>query len=93
MGCTVTPTYVIRITQNYRGSDTIVWNTKLNGAPTAENLIKWRKAMNESFNLGGVNEHITKSLGHIARITGAALVNQKTCHVIALDNDATVQII
>jgi hypothetical protein len=41
------------------------WNTKQNGRPTVENLARYVLAYATSLELGGVNDHISRSLGYI----------------------------
>lgn len=77
MGRSVTPTFVV----NYRdqtGAHWAVWNTKLNGKPTPENLERWRVGMNDSMKIGGVNEHVSRTLGFLPHISKATIHNQKS---------------
>ena len=77
MGRTITPTFVI----DYRdqlGWHWAVWNSKTAGAPTVENLEKWRKAMNASMKPGGCNEHLSQDHCGMPHISEAKVRNQKT---------------
>ena len=83
MGRSVTPTYRIEYTaKNYSGTSMVGWQ-KHNGRATSKNLARYCDAMNGSFESGGCNEHISKSLGYTAKITGARLVHQFSGDVIA----------
>jgi hypothetical protein len=61
MGCTRTTKYAIWMT----GSTPACWDIKQNGAPTVENLTRYVMAYRKSLEVGGANEHISRSLGHI----------------------------
>jgi hypothetical protein len=41
------------------------WDIKQNGTPTVENLTRYVTAYSKSLELGGANEHISRSLGHV----------------------------
>jgi hypothetical protein len=47
------------------GTTPACWDIKQNGAPTVENLTRHVLAYGKSLELGGTNEHISRSLGHI----------------------------
>lgn len=59
MGRSITPLYRIEVRTNPTnyGLEFFDWNCKRNGKPTVENLEKWRKEINASFQPGGVNFH------------------------------------
>lgn len=61
MSRTITPRYALDVD----GLSCATWNSKQNGKPTAANLEKWVMAYAKSLEIGGCNEHISKSLGHI----------------------------
>ena len=81
MGKSTIPTYVVRY-RDQQGPKIILWNTKAKGRPTEANLEKWRKAMNASMKIGGVNEHISLSLGFVPHVSHAEIHNQKTGAVV-----------
>ena len=77
MGKGTIPTYVVHY-RDQQGLKIVAWTTKTNGRPTEANLEKWRKAMNASMQIGGVNEHISRSLGFIPHVSHAEIHNQRT---------------
>lgn len=81
MGRSTIATFVV-IYQDQLGSHKVVWNTKTAGKPTEANLEKWRKAMNESMKIGGVNEHVSKAYGFMPHVSKAEIYNQKTHRTI-----------
>ena len=81
MGRSTIPTYVVHY-RDQQGLAIVAWNTKTNGRPTESNLERWRKAMNASMKIGGVNEHISRSLGYIPHVSHAEIHNQRTGAVV-----------
>jgi hypothetical protein len=61
MGRTSTTQYAIWMT----GCTPACWDIKQNGAPTVENPTHYVMADGKSLEVGGPNEHISRSLGHI----------------------------
>ncbi len=55
----------------------ITWDVKQNGAPIDTNLEKYVVGLGKSFEIGGVNAHISKSLGKIPYPNYARIVAQK----------------
>jgi hypothetical protein len=47
------------------GSTPACRDIKQNGAPMVENLTRYVMAYGKSLDVGGVNEHISRALGHI----------------------------
>ena len=47
------------------GTTPACWDIKQNGAPTVENLTRYVMAYGKSLDVGGVDEHISRALGHI----------------------------
>lgn len=99
MGKSTTPKYRIEMTEQrlvngqprHVPVDSMIWHSrKINGTaskgyglPTDTNLEKWIYAYAKSLELGGVNEHISKSEGAIPYPTSAKIVNQFTGEVVA----------
>jgi hypothetical protein len=69
--------------RDQQGPKVLIWNSKTSGKPTVENLDKWRKSMNASMKPGGVNEHISHSLGFMPHIGNCEIHNQKTGQIVA----------
>jgi hypothetical protein len=83
MGRSVTPTYRVV----YRDNTSLNWRTMAwRGKASAERLEQWRLGYNKSFNPGGVNWHVSQSLGYVLHITKARLVHQKTGTHVAFVN-------
>ena len=59
MGYSITPTFRVLVTSEplTAKATPMVWNTKINGRPTIQNVKRWFHGMNESFLPGGVNGH------------------------------------
>jgi hypothetical protein len=60
----------------------MIWD-KRDGRPTEENLEKWRRDYNRSFNPGGSNWHVSEAVGHVIHISKARIVRQKSGQVVA----------
>lgn len=69
MGRSITPKYAVYMT----GSTPFGWNSKQAGRPTDANLEKFVKGYAKSLEAGGVNEHVSKALGHIPYPTHAEI--------------------
>lgn len=73
MGKTITPKYKVLVTEpvyvngQFRGSrtNTMSWDCKRYGRPTSENVKKYAITLGKSYEIGGVNEHISKACGAI----------------------------
>jgi len=77
MGTSTTPKYRVEyIDQN--GKQRATWK----GHATNKRLEHWRQHMNESFKLGNVNDHVSKSLGFMPHISRAVIINQKTQSIV-----------
>lgn len=59
------------------------WQVKDKGAPNKENLEKWRVAMNDGFNRGGVNYHVSLSAGVLVHISHARIIRQSDGEIMA----------
>ena len=89
MGRSRTPTHIVRYTQVVEGEHQIrftdsAWPTQAKrggGRPTQANLTRYIEGTNESFEPGGVNEHLSQR--GTVRILGAEIVNQHTGEVKA----------
>ena len=77
MGKTVTPTYRLEIYERARRSS-MAWS----GKPSQAALAKYIRRYIKSLQKGGVNYHISLSLGHIPIPTKARIVRQKTGDVV-----------
>ena len=82
MGRTYIAKYRIQFESNVFLTD-FSWNSQSYGRPTEKNLEKWRQSMNESFKLGGVNEHISKAAGILVHISKAWIVRQRDNVIMA----------
>lgn len=80
MGKSITPTYVIdmhsRKPTGHTQTDTIIWDTKTMGRANAENLERWILVYGKSFGPGGVNFHVSESLGYLPYPNRAVLRRQ-----------------
>lgn len=89
MGRSVTPKYRVEYwTNNKPSKQTMIWDVKSRanvtglGAPSTENLEKWRKTYNFSFK-DGVNKHVSEAAGYIVHIGRCRIVDQFTGRVAA----------
>lgn len=84
MGHSYTPTYRVEYHDNTRPAlvNMTSWDRD-NGRPTVTNLEKWRVGMNQSFNPGGANWHISEGCGVVAHIHKARIVRQSTGETVA----------
>ena len=88
MGKVVTPKYRVEMRDN-DGSFVMPWNvtggsniTK-HGEATDANLERYVFTYAKSLEIGGVNEHISVSRGHVPYPTEAKIVNQRTGEIVA----------
>jgi hypothetical protein len=84
MGRSIIPIYRVEY-QDY-GSRTAWHSMCWKGRATAARLEQWRRDYNKSFNPGGVNWHVSQSLGYVLHITKARLVHQATGTPVAFVN-------
>lgn len=83
MGKSTTPAHRIVITDGNRTSKSIfAWSKK--GRITDKGLFEYIKKYGKSFEIGGVNEHISHSLGYIPYPISAEVIHQKTGEVKAV---------
>ena len=85
MGKIVKPKYRVEMT----GVTPAAWRVKGYGQvpgygkPTDANLEKFVHGYAKSLEIGGVNEHVSKALGHVPYPTSARIVDQDTGAVVA----------
>ena len=85
MGKIITPTYRVEYRSNScdrrnpDGRRSMCWS----GRATQARLEQWRRDYNQSFNLGGVNFHISEAQGFVEHISSARIVRQSTGEVVA----------
>lgn len=77
MGRSYTPAYRIEAECNVPGMSFFAWDVKIHGKPTDANAEKYRVSMNDSFQPGGVNEHIARGDQVVPHIIGIKIVAQK----------------
>ena len=77
MGKSITPTY--RLEFNDGKPQMQAWK----GRATDQALERWIYSYAKSLELGGVNQHISLSLGHIPYLYSARIVRQATGEVVA----------
>jgi hypothetical protein len=82
MGRSATPTHRVESTVNVGSIMPMAWNCKQNGRATEDNLEKWRRDYNESFQPGGVNGP-RNGTDVILHISSARLVHQSTGRIVA----------
>ncbi len=75
--------YRLEIWDN-QGKHHIGWQTIYNGIPNAKNLTKYIESYISSLKIGGINEHISKSLGYMPVPFKAQIINQNTGGVQAV---------
>ncbi len=84
MSRTITPKYRVEYADNVGTViKSMAWDWKRFKASDVAALEEWRNVYNTSFELGGVNAHISEGLGFVYRIGCADLVNQTTGEVVA----------
>lgn len=86
MGRITTPTFRLEFNDNpWR----LVWNAKETwdctkyGRPSTASIERFRVARHKSLEIGGVNEHISKSIGYIPYINRARIIRQATGETVA----------
>ena len=84
MGRTTIPTYYAQVKDNTGPNlHHMVWDCKRHGRPTAKNAERYRVSLNESFKLGGVNDHISKGYGFLVHTSEVRVVRNRTGEVVA----------
>ncbi len=79
-----TPTHCIEVcTTDLTVMSDYPWDSKHYGDANQENLEEWRTTLNDSFQPGGVNEHISEARGVIPHIVSAKLIHQRTGEMVA----------
>ncbi len=82
MGKSYTPKYRVEY-RDQAGHYHMAWHHKRDGVANADNLEKWRKTYNRSFQHDGTNAHIAQARGTIPHISRAELILQKTGAIVA----------
>lgn len=91
MGRIVTPKYRVDYWDN-SGKHSGAWIVSDDGKPNDSNLEKWVMSLVRSYSAGGVNSHISASLGYVPFVTMARIVNQKSENVITIWHAAMFQV-
>lgn len=74
----------VRLKYRIEANDTKgAWRTGWRGRATDRRLGEYCQSVDESMKVGGVNEHVSKSIGFIPIILGARIVNQDTGETVA----------
>lgn len=82
MGRSTTPTYRVEFVANVPMSMG-AWNGKINGRATDANAERYRQSMNQSFQPGGVNSHVTEAHGVVPHISKVVVIRQSSNAVVA----------
>ena len=81
MGRSYTPVYRLEFYEGRSEKGCMVQAWK--GKATTQALEQWVFSYSKSLELGGVNQHISLSLGHIPYLYSARIVRQATGEVVA----------
>ena len=97
MGRTSTPTYRMELEERRTASSNpavtrMAWDCRSKGRPTDANLERYVLAYADSLKAGGVNMHLSQSLGHMPIPHSARIVRQSTGQVVASWEAATFQV-
>ena len=84
MGRVYTPTYRVEAASNVPGLTIFGWCCRTNGRATDKNADRWRKGMNQSFQPGGNNWHVSKANGVVPHLHEVRIVRQRTGEVVAV---------
>jgi hypothetical protein len=85
MGKSITPKYRLEYYDNNRKIMPYIqgWSCKEHGRPTDKTLEKYLYSLGKSFEIGGVNKHISKSKGFILYPCKGYIIEQKTNQIVA----------
>ena len=84
MGKSTTPTYYCLVKDNTsKNWHHMTWDCRYNGRATDKNAERYRIKLNESFKIGGCNEHISKAAGFLVHTSHVAIVRNRTHDVVA----------
>lgn len=89
MGTSTTPTYRIEWQDNRGSWKSQAWTVRSgtnktgHGQPTEANIRRWRDKFNASFELGGVNEGVSRAAGYVVRAGNCRIVHQLSGRVVA----------
>jgi len=93
MGRSVTPTFRAEVKGSGWNFDMFGWDCKINGRPSQMTVDHYRRSLNESFQPGGVNFHVSDSRGVIAHISTVRVIRQSTGEVVAESNAPLFEVI
>lgn len=71
MGRSITPKYIVETTEQGGRKQQMIWRGR--GRPTAAQLERWVLEYLRSFQVGGVNEHISRAQGYIPHASRAVV--------------------
>ena len=87
MGKSYTPTYRVETKDNTSFYwNRAAWNVKEHGRATNNNAEAYRVKLNESYQIGNVNEHISKAEGKLVHVSAVRIIRQSTEEVVATAN-------
>ena len=97
MGRIVTPTYRVEVVERRTASSNpavtrMAWDCRSKGRPTDANLERYVLAYADSLKSGGVNVHLSESLGFMPIPHSARIVRQSTGQVVASWQAAMFQV-
>jgi hypothetical protein len=86
MGRTITPKYRLEYYDNHKQPypHKQTWDVKTKGKTTDQNLEKYLIDFGKSFEVGRVNDHISKSIGYIPYPQKGRIINQRTNEIVAI---------
>jgi hypothetical protein len=86
MGKSYTPKYRLEYYDNHKQlrPNVQAWTVKTEGKATDQNLEKYLYGLGKSFEIGGVNEHISKTIGFIPYPSKGKIINQRTNEIVAM---------
>jgi hypothetical protein len=79
MGRIITPKYRVEAQDNQGAWQHSVWR----GRVSVKALEQWRDGMNQSFQRGGVNEHVSNGLGFVLHYSNCRIVDQRNSNIVA----------
>jgi hypothetical protein len=97
MGRSYTPKYRVEYrdnTMNRLGTDRILsYDAKRYGKPTDAKAEDLRRALNKSFNVGGVNWHVSEAAGVVVSVNRLRIINQRSGQVVAESNAPMFEVV
>ena len=83
MGKSTIPTYYAEARDNTSPEwKHMVWDCKQHGRPTHKNVERYRVSLNESFQIGNVNDHISKAAGFLVHTSAVRVIRNRTGEVV-----------